>query len=103
MENTAFHGKADAEKLLYMLKDKDLEVRREISKSIPILRSRLSFSSNITRVINGRAITTSRPYSLPPEMAKVVTGALSDPDGLVRQNVLQILYISKSSIFCFLA
>ena|GEM_PF-435801 len=89
MENTAFHGKADAEKLLYMLKDEDLEVRREISKSIPILRSRLSFSSTITRVINGRAITTSRPYSLPPEMAKVVTDALSDPDGLVRQNVLK--------------
>ncbi len=89
MENMSFHAKTDAEKLLSMLGDEDVEVRREISKSIPILRSRLSFSGTITRVINGQTITTSRPYTLSPEMARVVTAALGDPDGLVRQNVLK--------------
>ena len=89
MENMAFHGKTDSQKLLSMLGDADVEVRREISKAIPILRSRLSLSSTVTRVINGRAVTTSRPYQLPPELAKVVTGALGDEDGLVRQNVLR--------------
>ena len=75
LENRAFHGRADAEKLMAMLGDEDVEVRREISKAIPILRSRLSLSTTVTRIINGRPITTSVPYRLTPQMAQVVTNA----------------------------
>ena len=89
LENRAFHGRADAEKLMAMLGDEDVEVRREISKAIPILRSRLSLSTTVTRIINGRPVTTSVPYRLTPQMAQVVTKALGDEDGIVRQNVLK--------------
>ena len=88
-ENMAFRDRAGAEKLLSMLGDEDVEVRREISKAIPILRSRLSISTTVTRIINGRPIMTSVPYRLSRGMAETVTRALGDEDGIVRQNVLK--------------
>jgi HEAT repeat protein len=88
-ENMAFHDRAGAEKLLSMLGDEDVEVRREISKAIPVLRSRLSVSTTMTRIINGRPVMTSVPYRLSPGMAETVTRALGDEDGIVRQNVLK--------------
>ena len=88
-ENMAFRDRAGAEKLLSMLGDEDVEVRREISKAIPILRSRLSISTTVTRIINGRPVMTSVPYRLSSVMAETVTKALGDEDGIVRQNVLK--------------
>ncbi len=88
IESMSLYGPAN-EKILGMLGDEDAEIRREISNAIPQIRLRLFQSNTITRVVNGRVVTNSTPYRLPPALQRTVTLALDDPDSIVRQNILK--------------
>ena len=97
LEAQSLYSQPRNEKLFAMLGDPDVEIRREISAAIPILRSRLFVNRSVTSQRNGKTYTQVIPYRLPPNLQKIVKDRLDDEDSIVRLNVLKYYsYLSMS-------
>ena len=89
LEAQSLYSQSRNEKLFAMLGDPDVEIRREISASIPTLRSRLFINRSVTIQRNGKPFNQLIPYRLPPELQRIVKARLDDEDSIVRLNVLK--------------
>ena len=97
LEAQSLYSQQRNEKLFAMLGDPDVEIRREISAAIPILRSRLFVNRSVTSQRNGKTYTQVIPYRLPPDLQREVRARLDDEDSIVRLNVLKYYsYLSLS-------
>jgi HEAT repeat protein len=96
LESQSLYSQDKVEKLFAKIGDQDVEIRREISAAIPILRSRLFVNRTVfIPQPGGGTRTQTIPYRLPPPLQKAVMGRLQDPDAIVRLNTLKYyLYLN---------
>lgn len=90
LESQSLYTPDRVEKLFAKIGDPDVEIRREISAAIPILRSRLFINRTIyIPQPGGGRKTQTIPYRLPPPLQKTITSRLQDEDAIVRLNTLK--------------